>query len=282
MLIYVSVLSQFYESEEFAVLKTLESGIKSLPRSMPNVLDAVPRESKSRERTIRGYAVRMLSLYDAVSKTEANSVVSQTRPPPMSSGGEKEGVQSVASVQSNKSSVEVSLHCISSDFAEEDALQSLRTPGSPISAHLVSKHNTDTHIRPYHRKMARKKHREIDSPPILVNMSHSTESVFSFEYEQSPEEQRRERSASTTLSPGDRQRKCFSPDSSKMWRRNHGVRRRSISNSPRLNTPKLTTQKTTGRHLSPSCSSAVDRVDLLSLSTVNEDKTGKATPSALD
>lgn len=161
MLIYVSVLSQFYESDEFNRI-----ALRRRPKSVDG--DVVPQQHRSKKSqsqhamSIRGYAKRMPSLYDAVSKTEEKSAAS-----PALTVTKAADEQNMLSLDGDGDNLGVRMSPISTDHDPGDL-----TLPQPL---VLSPMNTANGIRPYHRKVARSKTANNNSPPILV-----VECIFKF------------------------------------------------------------------------------------------------------
>lgn len=201
------------------------------------------------ESVLNGYNKRTLSLFDAVSTTDLGP---NERAPPFSPRQEEEQ-KSRATIhdklmRSKSMDSDDRDHRVNSNHAALSAAvlpkaSAMRTVGTistesevtepPSNVHvcaMVSSPGPPSGIRPYRHK--RPLYRIHDgTPPILVNLSHSTESVFSFEYGASPTMFQRRRSGSTTLVEKASERQL-----DKISERRHFRRRTSPSNtsSPRL------------------------------------------------
>jgi len=230
MLIYVSVLTHFYDSDEFKQING--------PRELL-ALERLPTEDVAASISLRGYAKRMPSLYDVVSKTQQNRIDHSH----LFATGNSTAVQYKA---------EASMNCLSPDYTKSSLTENSKGLLSPFSPG-----NTVQGIRPYHRKTATNNKAQ-ETAPILVNPSHSTESVFAFEFDGSTgtldgRYPVKERSSSATVTMMEKHR-AKKKNPQKMRRR----RTRSISNSP------SSTHKST-HLLSPSISTVImDRFHPLS------------------
>jgi len=298
ILIYVSVLNQFYESNEFKEInlsRMNSDGHIARPFSptrtpwkakLSQSVNLIHIETKQShpgrsnshhhihsERALRGYNNRPLSLFDAVSTTEnggndksqvelnenleVKSPVALKGKLPRSKSDDIHHVDpmdqhsvplsgGVSTVISPNAST---IRTISTEFELDEP-----PSNSPICAVPTSPAPPSSGIRPYRQKTCTvHQHKANDeTPPILVNLSHSTESVFHFEYEASPSTVlRRRRSGSTTLIDKMRsaEHKLISP-------RHHRSRTSpSNTNSPRIQSPKsFTSTRRSMQLLSPSCS----------------------------
>ncbi len=161
MLICVSVLSQFYESDEFnrIALSRLRRG---------HIASQQPRHHAM---SIRGYAKRMPSLYDTVSKTEEKS-----DPSPALTVSKVPTEHSTLSLTRGAAAENRMLGLQSLNFTvspEDDRTSPISTEhdredlSSPLPL-VLSPVNTVNGIRPYHRKVARGKITANNTPPILV------------------------------------------------------------------------------------------------------------------
>lgn len=313
MLIYVSVLTQFYESDEFkkiserrqrsTLTRTQSDGDMighmsshmSIDQSyktpadtpwtgkMSQSANVLLNRQTDPERPMRGYAKRMLSIYDSNSKqgTPMGSKKPDALTIPLSIDSAKtKGISALQWQQSNLSNSPqeaaevdspfptlqpssipypvstdnafspedvISLNCISSEFLSDD----LVSPLSPV----LSPRKVDHRIRRYKEKIAQEKG---SSTPTLI-MSQSTESAFCFEFETSAADQSKEPSSCTAS----RMAKNRSNETSKSSKTRHTVRRcrsRSITNSPRVQSPKSSTHRS-NHLLSPSCSAITMTMD---------------------
>jgi len=234
MLIYVSVLTHFYDSDEFKQING--------PREQL-ALERLPTEDVAASNSLRGYAKRMPSLYDVVSKKQQNRIDHSH----LFATGNSNAVQ-----YKTESSITPKQNCLSPDYTKSSLTENSKGLLSPFSPG-----HTGHGIRPYHRKTATT-NKVQETAPILVNPSHSTESVFAFEFDGSTGTQDgrypvKERSSSATVTMMEKHR-AKKKNPQKMRRR----KTRSISNSP------SSTHKST-HLLSPSISTVImDRFHPLS------------------
>lgn len=271
MLIYVSVLTQFYESDEFQRMLEQRDLMKNNSALHQNKLSVSHRKM----RLMKGYAKRMLSLYDAAStKTEELSKVRgphHSTSPVLSADPRHKSGHWARSVATNTSAVPMSTtlstrspyqshpvfsadtpHSVLADHVPLPTATTLGSPDlrSPDTAlHVISPIVTEYALSPTTSppnsttldQPARSRKSKNGTPPILVNLSHSTDIDFSFDYVADDHGHRKKRSQSANIT-----RHRAAP-------RGQGIRRsrsRSMSNSPHVHSPKSSTLKSS-RHLSP-------------------------------